>query len=252
MIYRINYDLSSIGPALNEKVAPLMNQAVRAVAMATQAKWQDAVQNAKLWSGEKDAYAASIKSDMTGPLSAFVYADYKHALEIETGRPPRDLKKMLDTSMKVRVSKKGVRYLIIPFRHGVPGSNSNPMPPDIYRQAKALTASTVLSKTTRLSGTGAWDIKTRKPATVKQNIYQWGGRLTGDSIPRNQQGMVRFDTSSPGSKRSTYLTFRVMSQKSSGWIVPAQPGQYIAKKVADEMRPKAEAAFAEAVKRSLT
>lgn len=251
MIYQINYDLSSIGPAINEKVAPLMNQAVRAVAMATQAKWQESVMRAKLWSGEKDAYVKSIKVEMTGPFSAFVSADYKHAPEIETGRPPRDLKKMLDTSMKVRVSKKGVRYLIIPFRHGVPGSNTNPMPPDIYRQAKALTASTVVGQTKRLSGADAWDIKTRKPAMVNQNIYKWGGRLTGDNIPRNQQGMVRFNTSTPGTKRSTYLTFRVMSQKSSGWIVPAQPGQFIAKKVADEMRPKAEAAFAEAVKRSL-
>jgi len=249
MRYSISFELTSqldLASGFNARVFPLINQAVNAVAQATAANWREAVMRARLWSGEKDAYAGSIAYRMTGDFSAVVFSDYKNAQEIETGRPPRDLKKMLQTSMKVRVSKKGLRYLIIPFRHGAPGSNSNPMPADVYQQAKMLTASNIVGHGRRLSGTGAWSLKTQQPATVRQRKYKWGERMDGPDVPRHQQGMVRMDTSTKNQKRSTYLTFRVMSEKSRGWIVPAQPGQNIVQGVTDNMRPIADRIFKEA------
>jgi hypothetical protein len=42
-----------------------------------------------------------------------------------------------------------------------------------------------------------------------------------------------------------------MSEKSKGWIIAPQPGQHIAQKVADDMRPKAEAAISEAIRRTM-
>jgi len=71
--------------AVNAKVLPLMHQTVKAIAQQTAADWQHAVYKAKLWSGEKDAYAQSITWKMTGDFSAWVSTDYKHAAEIETG-----------------------------------------------------------------------------------------------------------------------------------------------------------------------
>lgn len=259
--YRISLDLSAqleLTGIVYGKVLPRLNQAVRGIAQATASNWQTAVRNAKMWSGEKDAYANSIKIDMAdGSLRAVVYTDYRYAEEIENGRPPRDLKRMLQTSMKVRVSKKGLRYLIIPFRHNVAGLKSTSIntmdgPVSAYSMAKMLTASKVIGQGRRLSGTGAWSLKTKQPATVNQNKYSWGGRLdhNDEEIPRNLKGMVRFNTSTPKSKSSNYLTFRVMSEKSRGWIIPAQPGQHIAQDVADDMRPKAESIFAEAIRRS--
>ena len=41
-----------------------------------------------------------------------------------------------------------------------------------------------------------------------------------------------------------------MSEKSRGWIVPAQPGQNIAQGVVNDMQPRAAAVIAEAVRRS--
>jgi hypothetical protein len=99
----------------------------------------------------------------------------------------------------------------------------------------------------------ASSLQTRKAATVNKNIYSWGDKLVTGSLKTKGDrfsGMYRFDTSTPGAPRSTYLTFRVMSEKSKGWIVPAQPGQHIVKKVVDDMQPKAEAAIKEAFKRS--
>ncbi|MNC67709.1 hypothetical protein D3C75_1182270 [compost metagenome] len=96
---------------------------------------------------------------------------------------------------------------------------------------------------------------------VNKNHYDWGGRLKRsamkaagiDAKTRSwAAGMTRFDTSTPnGGKSSAYLTFRIMMEGSSGWIVPPQPGMEIAKKTAEAMQPKALSAFEEAIKRTL-
>lgn len=276
---------SAIGTAINKEVFPLLNQAVKAVAAQTAANWQTQVYKAKLWSVEKDKYAQSISWKMTGDFSAVVQADYKWAQEIETGRPQRDLKKMLNTSLKVRRTTKGKRFLVIPFRHNTPGHDAlaQSMPPQVYEMAKQLEASMVTGNRDRRSGEitalrpGAGmsplgekrqrrspflsNPKTKGAMTVSQNTYQWGDRLSKAAMKaagvsqadrKRYDGMVRFDTSTPKAKSSAFLTFRIMMEGSKGWVVPAQPGQYLAKKVVDEMRPKANAAFAEAIKRTVT
>ena len=255
--YTITFPLAArleMAAGINARLFPLVNQAINAVAQATAADWKEAVYRAKLWSGEKDAYAGSITYRMTGDFSAIVETDYRYAQDIETGRPARNLKKMLDTSMKVRQAKDGSRYLVIPFRHNTPGNSAHApaMSQTIYQQAKALSPSTIIGHGRRMSGTGAWSLKTQAPATVRQRQYQWGGRLEGEHVPKNMQGMVRMNTATrPGQKYSSYLTFRVMSEKSSGWVVPVKPGLFIAQKVAQDMQPKAETAIAEAIRRSL-
>jgi hypothetical protein len=274
--YNISLDLGAqlqLTAGINAQLLPLVNQAVNAIAQATAANWKESVYRAKMWSGEKDAYAKTITYRMTGDFTAVVESDYKYVQDIETGRPARDLKKMLDTSMKVRLSKKGLRYLIIPFRHNTPGNAAHApaMPDFVYQQAKQLSPSTIVGHGQRPSGTGAWSLKTQAPATVRQHKYQWGDRLDvagaaksfnsafggaagkiNPSALRNYQGMVRMNTATgQGKKSSAYLTFRVMSEASKGWIIPAQPGQFLAKKVADDMRPKAEAAITEAIRRTM-
>lgn len=267
--------------AINSLVMPLVQQTVRAVAQATAAEWQANVQKAKLWSGEKDAYAASIKWDMTGDFSAVVSTDYKHADEIETGRPAYDLKKMLDTSMKVRLTKGGKRFLVIPFRHNTPGNGAHaqPMPAGVAAMAKAMEPSHVVKTTKRQAGevthlspkTGMHpaveqkpylsSLKNQKAAMVAKRNYAWGGRLTAGQVKaaglshaeaKKYAGMVKMDTSTPGGgKSSAYMTFRIMMEGSKGWIVPAKPGQYLAKQTAEAMQPKAEKAFEAAIEATM-
>lgn len=284
--YTISPDIAGIAreaeTAIDEHVLPLLSQAVNAVAQETRNRWMESVHRAKLWSGEKDAYAQSITYRMTGPFSAVVESDYKHAQDIETGRPAYDLKRMLDTSHKVRRSTRGRRILIIPFRHNIPGANAigQQMPEQIYEIARNLTPSRIVGQSLRRAGeivstrVGLGmrplseqrqrrnpylsDIRTRSPVMVAKRHYQWGDRLPAAILGPNQRGktdrfagMVRFDTSAGGRRHSTYMTFRTMADGQSGWIIPAKPGLYLAKKVADEMRPLAETVFTEAVKRSL-
>lgn len=262
--YKISVNLSGVldsaRAAVNGQVFPLLKQAVRAVAQQTQVNWMESVTRAKLWSGEKDAYVASIDMRMTGDFSALVWSDYRYAEEIENGRPAKDLKRMLDTSLKVRVSKQGKRYLIIPFRHNASDLESTPINTmtstvSAYDLAKKLTPSRITGKGKRLSGTGAFGIKSKRPLMVNKNKYSWGESLDrqNEEIPKNLKGLYRFDSKTPGSSKqySQYLTFRVMSESSSGWIVPPKPGLFLAKKVAEDMQPLAETAFQEAMKRSV-
>lgn len=239
-----------------------LSAAVERVAMAGAERWREAVLRAPLWEGERQAYADTIKVKNTGPFSAEITSDYRYVEDIETGRPPRDLKKMLDYSMKVRVSKKGRRYLIIPMRHNTPGNDAltHAMPEHVYQEAKDLTASRITGQGQRVSGTGAFDIKTHKPYLVRQNRYQWGGRLPAGLVPKLRPehkadpyaGMVRFTAKSPGGKNySTYMTFRVMAEGQQGWIVPAKPGLHIAKTVADALLADARMVFGAAIQADL-
>lgn len=279
MNYSITFSAGAqmeMAAGINQTVLPLMAQAVRAIAAQTAQDWKAAVYDAKLWSGEKDAYAESISWTMTGDFTARIEADYKHAYDIENGRPPRDLKKMLDTSTKVRRTLDGRRFLVIPMRQNTSGNGAlaKAMPGPIGALAKAMEPSRIVGVGRRQSGeithlspkTGMHAAKkqtgylsstaNKQAATVARNKYAWGGRLSAKDLRdagasqadvKRYSGMVRMDTSTPGgAKSSAYMTFRIMMEGKAGWVIPAQPGKFIAKAVADAMQPKAEAAFAAA------
>jgi hypothetical protein len=271
--FAISVDLSEVlaaGPVERSGVFAHLSHQVRLTVEAGEARWKRAVQSAPIWSGEASAYAASIKGRMTGEFSGEITSDYKYVEDIESGRPPYDLKRMLNTSLKVRTSKKGKRYLIIPFRHNTPGNDalardmdSHDAPgggkADVYSEAKALSASKITGMGTRRSGTGAFDINTHKPIRVAQRKYVWGDRLPAGMTRKLQThhktdptaGMVRMQASTPKAKSSTYLTFRIMIEGSSGWIIPARPGLWIAKNVADSLQRTADIDLPAAVARDL-
>ena len=176
-----------------------------------------------------------------------------YARWIEEGTPSHDMKAMLFTSTKVRISAKGKRYLIIPFRHGTPSKGSHEggvgtdratlqtMPQSVYAMAKNLAPS---------RRTGSFEV--HNPATgqpVIRHSYQWGGKLTESALAQMglqnlsrrphwksspYAGMVRF----PRDNQSTlYMTFRVMHEDSTGWIHPGTPAMWLARKTAEEMQP---------------
>lgn len=247
-------DLLTIGPAIRAQLYPQLAQAVTNVAEAGVERWQRAVLSAPLWEGEAKAYASTIRMVSTGPMSAEIISDYKYVEDIESGRPAYDLKRMLSTSLKVRVSKKGSRYLIIPFRHNTPGNSahSSAMSVETYSTVRRLKKSAIVGGGMRMSGTGAWDVKTRSPAMVARRKYLWGDRAPAGLVPKLKTehktdptaGMVRFKNSSGG---SMHMTFRVMTEKSNGWIIQPREGLWIARAVATSLQKTAELEFAAAV-----
>lgn len=259
---------------LYERALPLLRSAVESVAAMAAADWQESVHKAKLWSGERDAYANSITWRMTGALTAMVEAGYDKAGDIETGRGPYDMKRMLDTSSKVRRTLDGRRFLVIPMRHNAPGG-SRAMPSVVHTLAKKMAVSRVTSTSRRDAGEvvplhpqyGMGSARpntkylstpnTRQAATVAKHTYAWGDKITAQMLrqagadkatAKRYAGMVRMNTSTGKAKSSSYMTFRIMMEGQTGkWILPAQPGMYLARDVAKRTQPRAEAAFAQAV-----
>lgn len=244
-VWKVSVDLSPlvlVTGQVGDAVRASLRAAVGDVAQDAYAEWKDRVWKAHLWEGEKTPYFESIGWRFTGEFSAEVWSDYKNAAEIETGRPARDLKRMLDTSFKVRTSGEGRRYLIIPIRHNMDALQKA----GVYQQAKKLTASSVVGQGWRASGAIASDVKTKKQFLVRQNTYAWGGQLKGTGH-QHLEGLYRFNTSAGKGKSSAYLTFRVMAEGQPGWVVAAKPGLFLAKTVAQLMQHRADAAFKKAL-----
>ena len=239
MDYKIHYDFSvldNLDATLGGALRPVLSGIVGKVANSVYKDWVDKVEHAGGKGGirqdERDSYAGSISiSYKEGDLSAMIYTPFEQASQIEEGRPAYDLKQMLNTSDKVRRSKNGKRYLIIPFRHNTSGAQA--MPSAIYKAAKALPVSKVTGRAWLSNGFGGGGIYTDRAT------YKWGGRLPSGMSEKLKPwhatdihaGMVKMDTSAGKAKSSAYLTFRVMVEGSDKWIIPARPGLYIVRDV---------------------
>ena len=153
-------------------------------------------------------YTSSFGQSESTPLTGSVYNYSKHAQVVEQGHSGIDLKKMLYTSPKARwMPRKGpngsIRYIkamIIPFRHGIPGTKTLPaMPKEIFKQAKKLETSARISEdfAPAISMNQAKSQKLRGFPTkfgaggskVERASYAWGGRLK--NVGGNYEGMVR-------------------------------------------------------------
>lgn len=170
--------------------------------------------------------------DEAGFLDFRLKNDESYAEAIEKGTKERDLKQMLATAPKARRAKDGHLYLIIPFRHGTPGTvGLRAMPARVAQMAQALSRS-------KRTGTYMEPSVTRKGEQVERYRYRWGGRLTGKQladaglgfqVQRRYQGLVKFGEAG----HSSYMTFRVLSEKSKGWVLPARPGLWPARTAAE-------------------
>jgi len=244
--------------ALGANKLPATAQAVERSTAAVQQRWIDNSEGA--FKRPKGDYLQGIKDGLQYPYEQDVYKGavintVRHAEWVEHGTPAHDLKRALYTSAQVRISAKGKRYLIIPFRHGTPSAGSHEggvgtnratlqtMPQAVYAMAKNMNRSRMA---------GAYQV--HNPATNKTAIrysYQWASKLTqgdldaagiGDKNRRPHwksspyAGMVRFPRHE-ATGQSTYLTFRVMHEDSNGWMHPGTPPLNLAKKTADEMNP---------------
>ncbi len=242
------------------RALPTLSLALQAVATEAQILWREYASGRPLPDGRvinsrSGAYANSIELTQPGDLHWRVSTSLGYADAIEHGTPSYDMKRALATSLKTRISKEGKRYLVIPFRHGTPGTVTfgSVMPSHVHELARALSASRVKAQLQVPNDLGVHDIQTRQPIPVTRRAYSWGERLPGGLVSKSKPhhatdrfaGMVRFDA--PHKGHSQFLTFRIMSEDSPGWQRPAQPGFHVAKAVHDELAPKAQKIFADAL-----
>jgi len=226
-----------------------LQAAVNQAAQHVQATWQQVVMGSVSVPGAKEItaniglrrlYADNIvlSSQLKNGdnLTQRVMAIKQIANQLETGCGPFDMKPALLNGPKSRVSKKGIRYNIVPFRHAAPGgtkdSNFRAMPASIYQKAREL-----------------------KATVQKGNKLAWGGRLKSplgiQSNPTTgykhkapiHEGMVRIEKQYAKASQSKYLTFRMVSSNSDpgSWIHPGYEAHHIAAAVSNFCRPAVEA-----------
>jgi len=242
--------------AMGEDRLPSTAKAVQDATYAIQQAWIDNSKGA--FKRKSGAYIAAIESGAQYPYAGDIFRGAvvntaPHASAIEYGTRAWDMKKMLHTSSKARRSKKGKLYMIIPFRHGTPGSVSLPaMPKAVYVGARKLT-------TSRLTGTKQVDNQFGNPIT--KGKFKFGTRLNSNVGIRtktlsNQQarqagvkpgyhytrkaspdkGTVKFPRHSSAGG-SQYMTFRIMHEDSKGWIHPGTQPYHLAQRTAAQMTP---------------
>ncbi len=243
--------------ALGANRLPATAMAVMQATQLAQQRWIDNSTGAfKRSTGD---YLQGILDGLEYPYDDDVYKGAvvnasRHAKWIEEGTSAWDMKKMLFTSAQVRISAKGKRYLIIPFRHGTPSAGSqeggrginratlSTMPQSVYKMVRAMAPSRQLT-----------GMKVPNPAAggraAIRYTYHWGGKLKASDLAAagvdqtNRRphwksspytGMVRFPRES-STGQHTYLTFRVMHEDSKGWLHPGTPPKWLAKKTATEI-----------------
>ncbi|MDR1505791.1 MAG: hypothetical protein LBI67_01675 [Treponema sp.] len=238
---------------------PGVSMAMRQSAGLVRGTWQGfarggslpGIENLKRPSGK---YARSIKIDRKGPFDYEIYSDAEVAGWIENGTEELDMKTTHPFGPRSRISKKGVPYLIVPFRWGTPGRNGqkrvgfrNIIPEQIYKQllisrknkfkfqASKVTASADTSDNLELN------YNNHMVGVASRAKYEWGDRVFSadvDSLTDGSRedhfadGMVKME--GQNGKAAGYLTFRIISAApgATGWIKPAMRARPVTRAVA--------------------
>lgn len=238
--YKIEYDLTELKNLANKFKDTIENAPAAALPNTANALAQAAKYVHNMWtgyltgsqtlngidfmSGVTSAMVRSIRSRYNGDLSYTIYSDsmqlekkVKGSKEVEF-----DMKEKYPYGKKSRVSKKGIPYLIIPFRWGTPNEKgtkrahfNNVIPQKNYETAvKGLNLSKVNIDKKYFEAN-------YKGQNIERKGYDWAknGRLTEDQAWDDRSiGMVRMRDIASG--KSTYFTFRIISAKSpqGSWI----------------------------------
>ncbi len=219
------------------------------------------------------AYKNSIKIRFLSPFNHEIYSDSPIALYLEKGTQEYDMKKTHPYGKQSRIVKKTVKkkgvvvrregdpYLIIPFRHGVPGTQSfvqkygdstvaTAMPEQVFQQIERILKTDEDQMSKRIKGR-TFD-PNFKGELIPRAKYKWGARFKGMGFSQ-MEGLVAMDTSSPKKKSSQYMTFRVISVNSPAmkWIVKARPAMNITQHVVNNTKEEMKKLITSGVRQDL-
>lgn len=158
----------------------------------------------------------SVKGRRNGDFDYSVYSNDDQLKRAAEGNPEvnYDMKKTHPYGNKSRVSKKGVPYLIVPFRWGTPNGKGTKRRWNNFIPQKEYWTRVLPLEMSRTTGITHPEINAKGQAIDRQE-YNWGGRLK-DGWDDRSSGMVRMKDET----KSTYFTFRVISAKSpaGSWL----------------------------------
>lgn len=182
-------------------------------------------------------YIRSIQDGLRFPsdLTGEVFSNALHAGIIEDGQPARDMKPGLLASPKAKVNKDGKKWITVPFRHGVPGTQGiQPMPKNVHTMAKRLGFS---RRNNSLSASGKkyiWNGRLQETSQGQRSHIE-GHPGSGYTWKTGQySGMVKMGRQG----HSQYLTFRRVSENSdpNSWMHPGVEPKPIREAVVENTR----------------
>ena len=186
----------------------------------------------------------SIEIKELGDFHSIVYSNSKHAERIESGMPELDMKTTHPYGLKSRISKKGIPYLIVPFRWGAEKKaahfNGGVVPDYMANALRKM-------KATRTLPTTHPEANYRGQA-IDRPEYKWGARVTEGMTDNSQMvGLVRM------AGKGGYFTFRIISAKSpkNSWIRKEIKPIHVTDTIARNSRDNAEKLLAEGLKNDI-
>ena len=203
-------------------------------------------------------YARSIKIDRKGPFDYEIYSEAKVADWIENGTEDLDMKTTHPYGPRSRISKKGVPYLIVPFRWGTPGRNGqkrvgfrNIIPEQIYKQLLISRKKKFKFQTSKVTASAdssdnlELNYNNHMVGVASRAKYEWGDRVFSadvDSLTDGSRedhfadGMVKME--GQNRKSSGYFTFRIISANSpaESWKRKGMKARHVTNAVASVTR----------------
>ena len=233
--YTIEYDLTELKNLVDnfpknmtEAALPNTAKAFDRAAMLVRQMWTGYLMGSQqlsgidFLSGVTSSMVQSIRARQNGDFDHTVYSDNIQLEKKTKGQKEveYDMKQTHPYGKKSRVSKKGIPYLIIPFRWGTPNQKgtkrahfNNVIPQMNYETSvKGL-------KISEVNEAKKYFEANFKGENIERQGYNWAkkGRLTKDQAWDDRSvGMVRMKNV----RGSTYFTFRIISAKSpaNSWI----------------------------------
>ena len=230
----ISIDLSELQAEFNLKQTQVTELGMMLVNQITDRifyNWQNAAMNGL--NSSRKQYINSLNIGQVSPTRKYIQLTGSWANMLEEGFGAYDMKPGMLASPKAKVTKKGVKYIVIPFRWGTPGSIgesevfANVMPRDIYAVARQL----------RPTITNAQGVKTQKGGSLKMNQIPADYRVpqtrpafsdikTQTTYPEYvhqgpiSEGMQRNQKTYESATQGSYVTFRRVSDNSNpnSWI----------------------------------
>lgn len=156
----------------------------------------------------------SVKDRKNRDFDYSVYSESKQLKRVIEGSPEvkYDMKKTHPYGRKSRVSKKGIPYLIIPFRWGTPNGKETKRRWNNFIPQKEYDTRVLPLEMSRTTGATHLEMNAKGEA-IDRKEYNWGGRLK-DGWDDRSSGMVRMEDVTEKATKSAYFTFRVISAKS--------------------------------------
>lgn len=210
------------------RVFPETARSFTMAAQVIQKSWQNwalggHIEDATKIKNPSPKLASSIKIIRANDFDITVGTDSRYMQLIQNGKDEHDMKTTHPFGRKSRVSKKGVQYLVVPFRWGTYNKGvarahfgkNNTMSEAV---SKMVTSRKFQRSNTKNRWGTHYEPNARGEFIVRPN-YEWGDRLGKDF--GNESGMVRMLDDSGKKPKSTYFTFRVISAETkTGWVIP--------------------------------